>query len=235
MNISDKGNIMNQFKLQHRSGKGFSLLDVIIAICVFSVGVLAMAQYQTSLVRSNLDARLRTVASNIAEETIETQRRFVRLDHDPAGLVFAYSDINNATSTRSLGGVNFTVSQTVTPYYWSQANQQFVTTPQASKPHSDFKLLEVNVSWENPLQFQTGNASNSTSSLSSGAASISSVISSSVTATGRLALIDDLSGNPLHMPLSALPPAIPPVVPQIVVPPIVVPPITIPLLPGRLF
>lgn len=223
---------MIHFKLQTVSNRGFSLLDVIIAICIFSIGVLAMAQYQTSLVRSNTDARLRTIASNIAEEAIETQRRFVRLDHDPMGLDFAYSDIADATSTRNLGGVTFTVSQTVTPYYWSQATQQFETTPVASKPHSDFKLLEVSVTWQNPLQFQTGNKTNRLATLGGGNASISSIISSNVTAAGRLALIDDLSGNPLYLPLSALPPSIQEELPLLETSPITLPPITIPLLPS---
>jgi Tfp pilus assembly protein PilV len=225
---------MNRFIRPNANGKGFSLLDVVIAIAVFSIGVLAMAQYQTSLVRSNLDARLRTMASNLAEETIETQRRFVRLDHDSSGSQFAYSDIIDATSTRRLGGVDFTISQTVTEYYWSKATQQFETTPQPSRPFSDFKLLEVSVSWENPLQFNIGGNSAATTALGTGNASISSIISSNVTAAGRLALIDDLSGNPLFLPLSALPPSLTEVVPEVELDPIIEPIITIPLLSGGL-
>jgi len=225
---------MNRFIRQNANGKGFSLLDVVIAIAVFSIGVLAMAQYQTSLVRSNLDARLRTMASNLAEETIETQRRFVRLDHDSSGSQFAYSDIVDASSTRTFGGVDFSITQTVTQYYWSKANQQFETTPETSRPFSDFKLLEVSVSWENPLQFNIGGNSAATTALGTGNASISSIISSNVTAAGRLALIDDLSGNPLFLPLSALPPSLAEVVPEVELDPIVEPIITIPLLSGGL-
>lgn len=217
--------------------RGFSLLDAVIALAVFVLGVLAFAQFQTSLMRSNTDARLRTLASNVAEQTIETQRRFVRLDTDPEGNDFAYDDIGSRSETKSISGVNFMVEQKVTPYYWSSANQQFEATPDASRPYSDFKLLEVSVSWENPLKFQLGGAPDDNNRLGSGSISISTIISSAVTATGRLALIDDLSGNPLYLPLAALPPVLsesppPEQTPTSTTPLVTTSPITIPWLPG---
>ncbi len=222
--------------------QGFNMLDVVIAMVVLAVGVLGFAQYQASLMRANTDARLRTMASNIAQETIETQRRFVRLYSDPDGLEFAFDDITDRSENHSMGGVGFSISQTVTPYYWSQESQQFVTTPVASKPHSDFKLLEVTVAWDDPLSFNLLGSQPTESTLGSGAISISSIISSSVTATGRLALIDDLSGDLTYLPTTLLSPVLEDGIPPLDLPidPLPVlpldPPPTLPLpaLPGRL-
>lgn len=170
---------------------GFSLMDVLAAIIVFAVGVLGFVQLQAGLSRSGLDARLRTMASNIAEEQIETQRRFTRLGSDPAGVEFAYNDIVTETRALTQAGVRFTINQAVTDYYWNKGTRQFTTTP-AGSLFSDFKRVEISVSWENPLEYQIDESRSTTGNLGSGAISMTVLVSSEVSATERLVLLKEL-------------------------------------------
>lgn len=59
--------------------KGFSLLEVLVAVVIFAVGLLAIASLQGSLLGSGADAKTRTVASNLAQDKVEELRAFEQL------------------------------------------------------------------------------------------------------------------------------------------------------------
>jgi Tfp pilus assembly protein PilV len=67
------------------------LLDVLLAIIIFVVGMLALASLQGNLTRSSADANARTVGINIAEENIERLRQFQGLWAEVGK--FTYQDI----------------------------------------------------------------------------------------------------------------------------------------------
>ena len=50
---------------------GMALLDILLAMVIFVIGMLALAHLQGNLSRSSGDANARTVAANIAEEYVE--------------------------------------------------------------------------------------------------------------------------------------------------------------------
>ena len=50
--------------------EGFLLLDVLVAIVIFSVGILAVRGLQAVIIKHSTDARLRSIASLVAEERI---------------------------------------------------------------------------------------------------------------------------------------------------------------------
>ena len=94
---------------------GMSLLEVLIGILIFAIGIMALTQLQGSLARSAGDANTRTVAINIAEQVIERQRGFSRITTDPAGIEYAYADIATAPKyTVARGDLSFNVEITVT-------------------------------------------------------------------------------------------------------------------------
>jgi len=59
---------MNSRK-QYQSG--FSMLELVIGLFIFAVGMLSLASLQGQLIRSQADAAVRSVATNIAEEQVE--------------------------------------------------------------------------------------------------------------------------------------------------------------------
>lgn len=182
--------------------RGYSLLEVLIAMGVFGFGILAFMQLQGALNRANLDARIRTLAANIAEEHIETQKHFTRLAADEQGLEFTYENISTGTSTVTRGGIAFTIEQTVTDYYWDRDSGQFTQTAPRGAVFSDFKRVDIAVSWDDSPEFLRGDQAGQTvRRLGSGEAEVSTVISSRVTATNHLALLDELAIQNLCTPL----------------------------------
>ena len=169
---------------------GVLLLDVVLGMAIFVVGMLALAHLQGNLTRSGTDANSRTVAANIAEEIIETARAFGQIPTDPGGLIPAYNDIVDQTLTVTRGNIEFTVNITVDDYYYSSATGTFSDTlpcfppgPTCSSPivYSDLKYMQVEVEWnraDSDLQFQISEGVTTSDLLGSGNITLSHVISS---------------------------------------------------------
>jgi prepilin-type N-terminal cleavage/methylation domain-containing protein len=80
----------NQFK-HCRKEKGFTLIEVLIALAIFSIGILAVASLQTSLTGRNTSARISTEASIWSRDRVESlmllpYNSSPQLDPGPAGL-----------------------------------------------------------------------------------------------------------------------------------------------------
>jgi len=54
----------------HKGEEGFLLLEVLLAIVIFSIGILAVLGLQAVMVKHSTEARMRSVASLVAEERI---------------------------------------------------------------------------------------------------------------------------------------------------------------------
>jgi type IV pilus modification protein PilV len=85
---------------------GFSLIDVLVAVVVLSVGLLALAALQGSLVRAGSAARAQSQAMNLAQEKLEQLRGFVTT----GGATGTYDSIQAATETISNVGGNAAVN-----------------------------------------------------------------------------------------------------------------------------
>lgn len=189
--------------------RGYSLIEVLIAMAVFAIGLLAFMQLQGHLTRSNHDARIRTLASNIAEEHLEMQKRFTQLATDDNPAILAYQDVGDSTTTVTRGGIEFTVTQTASDYYWDAPTGQFTETAPAGIIFSDFKHVDVVVSWTSSEFVQGGASPGTVGTLGSGSVPVSTVVSSRVTGTNHLALLDELAIQSLCVPLVSCPAAIP--------------------------
>lgn len=67
-----------------RSGmgeRGFTLMEVVIALAIFSIGIMAVASLQVSSTNGDLRARLATEAATVAHDQAE---KLLSLNYDPA-------------------------------------------------------------------------------------------------------------------------------------------------------
>ena len=104
----------NQLKLITNGERmtGGMLLEVVLAIAVFAIGMLALMQLQGNLTRSSADANTRTVATNIAEEIVEDIRGFKQVRADAGTDEKEYLELvgNALTDTVTRGGIEYTVT-----------------------------------------------------------------------------------------------------------------------------
>ena len=73
--------MMNPSRNKARTG-GYTLVEVLVGILIFAVGMMALAQLQGNLAKNSGDANARTVATNVAEEIIESRAHSARLTSD---------------------------------------------------------------------------------------------------------------------------------------------------------
>jgi prepilin-type N-terminal cleavage/methylation domain-containing protein len=149
--------------LRHR---GFSLIEVLVAAAVLSVGLLALVSLQASLIRSSSDARAFTTATALAKDQLETLRTF---DNMKTGA--SYQALTDGSDTPdATGGVGFTRTWMVSRYVYNQdpdgnpatADGQFVPyasdTGDPPNPYNgntatgyvddtEFKRIVVHVTW----------------------------------------------------------------------------------------
>ncbi len=169
---------------------GSTLLEVLLAIVIFVVGMLALASLQGNLTRSSADSNMRTVAANIAEETIEGMRAF-EVINTTAGKK-AYDDIVDKTLTVQRGGVDYNVDVKVVPYYFLADRVSVSKTPPTGVTASSFKNADITVSWNPGVEFQIDETNSTSGQLGGGSITISSIIPSILSLNNaRVAAEDD--------------------------------------------
>ncbi len=187
-------------RMNTRGQNGFSILEVVIGIFIFAVGLLALSSLQGALTRSMADSKVRTTAANIAERLIESQRGFTNLISDTANpkTFIAYNDIVNSDTTEVINGITYTIDMDVTDYYYQLAGDNFTTTTTGAFS-SNYKQVEVNVSWGAVQNFRADEGTELTAAdLGSGNIVITAAIPALVTsASGRVA---DESTEELALP-----------------------------------
>jgi type II secretory pathway pseudopilin PulG len=192
-------------KPKQRNQPGFSLLEVVIGLFIFTTGMLALASLQVQLTRSQADATIRSVATNIAEEQIELMRGFGLIDDNPLNSIPAYSDIQDDTFTVPRGNMNYTVNINVTDYYYDLSTDRFSIANSEDLLVSDFKDATINVFWNDTPDFRISDSQViSATDIGSGGISLSAAISSitsqgsarSSTQEENRALLPDVSYTP---------------------------------------
>jgi prepilin-type N-terminal cleavage/methylation domain-containing protein len=96
--------------------RGFSLIEVLIAAAVLSIGLLALGSLQVSLVRASSNAKAYTIALSLAKDKIEEMRDF----NDIRG-ARSYESLTDGTDTPGeVSGVSYTRGWTVTRYVYNR-------------------------------------------------------------------------------------------------------------------
>ena len=185
---------------------GFTILEVVIAIAVFAIGMLALASLQGALTRSMADSRVRTVAGNVAEQTIEHAKAFQQLVS--GGGVQAFNDIVTATATQVADGIGFTVATNVTNYYYDPDTDSFSTTNSIGAATATFKEVAVTVSWDGSsrsFRGQSEGAELSSADLGTGSVTVTASIPALVTSASAKVADETEQGDQLAPPVSYTP------------------------------
>jgi type IV pilus modification protein PilV len=143
-----------------QSARGFSLLEVLIAVAIFTFGLLALASLQLTLIRAVGSAKAQTTASALAKEKIEQLRDYQNMTEYRTDVVSLANEAIN-DSSGSLGGVDFVRNTTVSRFVYNKATNAFeavgstLTDAQIKAANAnyvigkDFKRVAVTVSWKN--------------------------------------------------------------------------------------
>ena len=78
----------------HRRVEGFTLIEVVVALAVFSIGILAIASIQVGSTNGNAKSRFATEAAGLAQDQVE---RLLLLPYDPAAPAPEFNEANNGT------------------------------------------------------------------------------------------------------------------------------------------
>jgi prepilin-type N-terminal cleavage/methylation domain-containing protein len=135
---------------------GFSLLEVLIAVVVLSIGLLALATLQANLARGTADARARTAAVSLVEERIETLRSFRSALEFPDVTSCGTQTISQGPDGEYLGG-EFSMVTRITPL-WLQGDGTIISGTDCSAaappaqggvpPKFVSQRIEMRVTWQ---------------------------------------------------------------------------------------
>jgi len=152
--------------------KGFSLVEVMVALLVLAVGILGISKLQGTLVRNSTDANQRAVATSLAQQKIDDLRSFALLTADvdsgtagdeswtsastwPAAqqsFAFIANDEGGTIAPATLGSpitvgnYAYSLRWDVADYYYNGLNTD-ASTANPSGGSIDFKRVDVTVAW----------------------------------------------------------------------------------------
>lgn len=133
-----------------RNHAGFTLLEVLIAVVVLSIGLLGLAGLQTTGLRNNQDAYARTVAATLANDMAD------RIRANMAG--FEAGDYNNTSEAHSycetVSGCSPDEMAEHDTFMWNQA---LAALPNGQgNVATNARIVTVTVFWDNARTGATG-------------------------------------------------------------------------------
>lgn len=175
--------------------RGFTLLEVLVALVVLATGLLALAKFQGTLMQDNALSKQRTEATMYAQQKIEMLRSY--------SLMSTYTGMTSGSDTITGTSSSFTRTWTITPHSTSTApqyttvavtitwtdngggNQSYTlnTNIAANDPVNTGQLIATTTTTTVPTSTTSSTSSTSSSSTSSSTTSSTSTSTSSSTTT----------------------------------------------------
>lgn len=110
----------------HRRIRGFSLIEVMIAVVVLSFGLLALAALQASLFRAGAETKARANATAIAQQVVENAKTFAFLSPPTGYTGNTYLGLVTAKlDNQTVGGVAYSVCRQVRRYRHDETTKKF--------------------------------------------------------------------------------------------------------------
>jgi prepilin-type N-terminal cleavage/methylation domain-containing protein len=141
----------------HRGRKGFSLIEVMVAIIILATGLLALAALQINLTKSTADAKARSRIAALLTTIIDYQRAQglsnVTAISGSAGQCVTSTPTTIQTSVctaqSDAGVTGIGVTSTVTEYYAIPSATSFGTTAPGSgvNIYGDYKRVDMTATW----------------------------------------------------------------------------------------
>ena len=146
---------MNQQKTPVRNtrSKGFTLLEIMIAVLIISIGPAALANLQGKLTRYSAMAKQRTLAMNLAEQQIETMHSFYTMGEtnaDPCSTAQSgYDDLTDCMNgtTVTAGSMQFDLSWAIDEFVQNSDGTTEVFSNESGALRPDLKLVTIRVEW----------------------------------------------------------------------------------------
>lgn len=169
--------------------RGFTLLEVLVALVILAGGLLALAKFQGTLMQDNAISKQRTEATMLAQQKIEVLRAYSVMS-TYSGMAESYETVNGTSAA-------FTRSWTITKHTATDAPQYTTITVNVSWTtggSTQTYSLTTNIAANDPLNTgqliatttavpATTSSSSSTSSSSTSTSSSSNTSSSSSTSS----------------------------------------------------
>ncbi len=133
-------------------GRGFTLLEVLIALVVAVIGVLGIIQLSGVMLKTISDSERRAIAMTLAENALEGLRGFERLEATSVSAETAFTDIvttapSTVTVSSGMSTLSYNVSWDVVDYFVSGG---VVSAFSSGAVNKRFKDVAVTVSWDAP-------------------------------------------------------------------------------------
>lgn len=141
--------------------RGFSLIEVLIALAVLAVGLAAVAKFQATVFGYSAGAKERAIAARLAEEKIADLRYYEVLPTTTGKIAYQNIATNAggalASGTVSISNVGYTRSWTVAGYYYpitgpapkysTPGVAATITVPSPTPAYPPFKQATVTIQW----------------------------------------------------------------------------------------
>ena len=141
---------MHSLFSQKQSEKGFTILEVMIAMAIFAIGILGVAQMQIQAVNANSYSRTSTEAATFAQGQVE---KLLVLPYDHADLVDTDGNGTNQDGDDNgtddnggdfgLGDIGAAADQTMTNGIYN-----FSWNIAINEPETDLKRIRMIVQWQ---------------------------------------------------------------------------------------
>ncbi|MDG1733516.1 MAG: type II secretion system protein [Thalassotalea sp.] len=139
-----------------RKNNGFGLIEVLVALAIMAVGLLAVASFQSGLIGESTENKARAVALAIAQERIEQIRNYTNDAYDSDAFNALFDEPIEGESLREFTAVDFpgtnaefTRTETIISPKDTKEIDVFVTWNDISGAEQQV-VLSTEISWESP-------------------------------------------------------------------------------------